>query len=95
MRTGRTAASFYLVTNDEAEEFRLVVAPARAPGRQAWTEVIAGTPDTRLVSAAVFGRYVVVEQRTAPRPSCASWTGTPASSGSSRPSARTYGWPFG
>jgi len=54
---------FYLITNDEAVEFRLVRAAAKAGAR--WTEVIAGSPDTRLVSASVFGRYLVVEQRHA------------------------------
>ncbi len=38
-------------------------APAARPGREGWTEVIAGAPDTRLVSCEVFGRYLVVEQR--------------------------------
>ena len=60
---GPDGGEFYLVTNDQASEFRLVRAPARAPGSAAWTEVIAGSPDTRLVSADVFGRYLVVEQR--------------------------------
>jgi oligopeptidase B len=60
---GPDGGEFYLVTNDQATEFRLVRAPARAPGSAAWTEVIAGSPDTRLVSADVFGRYLVVEQR--------------------------------
>jgi oligopeptidase B len=60
---GPDGGDFYLVTNDQAVEFRLVRAPARAPGRAGWTEVIAGSPDTRLVSAGVFGRFLVAEQR--------------------------------
>jgi len=60
---GPDGGEFYLVTNDGATEFRLVRAPAARPGRQEWTEVIAGSPDTRLVSCEVFGRYLVVEQR--------------------------------
>src|SRR5215831_5108584 len=60
---GPDGGEFYLVTNDQATEFRLVRAPARVLGSAAWTEVIAGSPDTRLVSAGVFGRYLVVEQR--------------------------------
>ena len=62
---GPDGGEFYLVTNDGAEEFRLVRAPAGAPGRAGWTEVIAGSPDTRLVSCDVFGRFLVVEQRHA------------------------------
>ena len=60
---GPDGGEFYLVTNDGATEFRLVRAPAARPGREAWTEVIAGAPDTRLVACEVFGRYLVVEQR--------------------------------
>jgi oligopeptidase B len=59
---------FYIVTNDGAEEFRLVSAPVGAPGRANWTEVIAGSPDTRLASCHVFGPYLVVEQRHAAAP---------------------------
>ena len=65
---GPGGGEFYLVTNDGAEEFRLVRAPARAPGRAGWTEVIAGSPDTRLVSCHVFGPFLVVEQRHAAAP---------------------------
>ncbi len=65
---GPDGGEFYLVTNDSAEEFRLVRAPARAPGRAGWTEVIAGSPDTRLVSCHVFGPFLVVEQRHAAAP---------------------------
>jgi oligopeptidase B len=65
---GPDGGEFYLVTNDVAEEFRLVRAPARAPGRAGWTEVIAGSPDTRLVSCHVFGPYLVLEQRHAAAP---------------------------
>jgi oligopeptidase B len=60
---GPDGGEFFLVTNAGAEEFRLVRAPARAPGEANWTEVIAGGQDTRLVSCEVFGRYLVVEQR--------------------------------
>ena len=65
---GPDGGEFYLVTNDGAAEFRLVRAPARAPGRANWTEVIAGSPDTRLASCHVFGPYLVVEQRHAAAP---------------------------
>ncbi|HEY2127017.1 MAG TPA: prolyl oligopeptidase family serine peptidase [Streptosporangiaceae bacterium] len=62
---GPDGGDFYLVSNDAAAEFRLVRAPVRAPGRDGWTEVIAGAADTRLVSCDVFGRYLVVQQRRA------------------------------
>ena len=60
---GPDGGEFFLVTNAGAVEFRLVRAPAAAPGEANWTEVIAGAPDTRLVSCDVFGPYLVVEQR--------------------------------
>ena len=62
---GPGPGEFFLVTNAEAEEFQLVAAPADAPGRARWRQVIAGSADTRLVSCDVFGRYLVVEQRHA------------------------------
>jgi len=65
---GPDGGEFYIVTNDGAEEFRLVRAPARSPGRASWTEVIAGSADTRLASCHVFGPYLVVEQRHAAAP---------------------------
>jgi oligopeptidase B len=64
---GPGGGEFYLVTNDEAAEFRLVRCPVPGPGRPAgedgWHEVIASASGTRLVSCDVFGRFVVVEQR--------------------------------
>jgi oligopeptidase B len=65
---GPDGGEFYLVTNDGAEEFRLVRAPARAPGRASWAEVIAGSADTRVESCHAFGPYLVVAQRHAAAP---------------------------
>jgi oligopeptidase B len=62
---GPGPGEFFLVTNADAEEFRLVAAPADTPGRARWREVIAGSPDIRLVSCDVFGRYLVLQQRHA------------------------------
>ena len=58
---GPDGGEFYLVTNAGAAEFRLLRRPVAGQGE--WAEVIAGTPGTRLVSADVFGRHVVVTQR--------------------------------
>jgi oligopeptidase B len=62
---GPGGGEFFLVTNAGAAEFRLVRAPATAPGSAGWREVIAGSAHTRLVRCDVFGRYLVVEQRHA------------------------------
>ncbi len=58
---GPDGGEFYLVTNDGAAEFRLVRGPVAGWGP--WTEVIAGSEGTRLVSCDVFGRHLVVTQR--------------------------------
>jgi oligopeptidase B len=64
---GPGGGEFFLVTNDRADEFRLVRGPViglpHAAGRGRWTEVIAGSGGTRLVSCDVFGRFLVAEQR--------------------------------
>jgi oligopeptidase B len=64
---GPGGGEFYLVTNDEAAEFRLVRGPVPGPGHReepdGWHEVIAGAAGTRLVSCHAFGRFLVVEQR--------------------------------
>jgi oligopeptidase B len=61
---GPDGGEFFLVTNAGATEFRLVRAAARAPGQAGWVEVIGPSPGIRLVSCDVFGRYLVVEQRS-------------------------------
>ncbi len=58
---GPDGGEFYLVTNDEAAEFRLVRRPLAGPREPAG--VIGGSDDTRLVSCDVFGRWLVVTQR--------------------------------
>jgi oligopeptidase B len=60
--SGPDGGEFYLVTNSGATEFRLLHGPAAGPGP--WTELIAGTDDTRLVSCDVFGHHLVVTQRS-------------------------------
>jgi len=62
---GPDGGEFYLVTNDEAVDYRLVRGPVPGPlsDLAAWQEVIAGATGTRLVSCHVFGRFLVVEQR--------------------------------
>ncbi len=63
MGTGRTAESFTWSQTTERLSSGWCDPRCGRPGREEWTEVIAGSPDTRLVSADVFGRYLVVEQR--------------------------------
>lgn len=63
---GPDGGELYLVTNDAATEFRLVMAPwgpVTAPGADGWREVVGESADTRLVSCDVFARYLVLTER--------------------------------
>ncbi len=52
-----------IVTNDGAQEFRLMRTPVASPGRASWTELIAEDPAERLVAADVFAQHVVLTVR--------------------------------
>ncbi len=59
---GRTAR-FLIVTNDGAEDFRLMEAPDDSPGRASWQEVIPARPGVRLDSVDPFADHLVVYER--------------------------------
>jgi oligopeptidase B len=54
---------FYIRTNWEAENFRLMSAPVGATPKDQWTEVIPHRDDVLLEGIEVFDRYLVVEER--------------------------------
>jgi oligopeptidase B len=54
---------FFVVTNDEAANFRLMVAPVAAPGRGQWREFLANRADTRIEDADAFAHHLVVSER--------------------------------
>jgi oligopeptidase B len=54
---------FLIVTNDGAEDFRLMEAPDAAPGRDHWREVIPARPGVRLDGVDPFARHLVVYER--------------------------------
>ncbi|NNC82637.1 MAG: S9 family peptidase [Flavobacteriales bacterium] len=56
---------FYVVTNWDAKNFRLMKTPVNAIGRDNWTEVIAHRPETLLEGIEIFKEFLVVEERTA------------------------------
>ncbi|MDW7761360.1 MAG: S9 family peptidase [Acidobacteriota bacterium] len=56
---------FYILTNDKAENFRLVSAPVSRPGKAHWTEVIPHRPDVLIQGIEVFKDYLVVGERKA------------------------------
>ncbi|HLX90002.1 MAG TPA: S9 family peptidase [Acidimicrobiales bacterium] len=55
--------TFVIVTNHEAENFRLMAVPADAPAGHPWREVIAHRSDVRLLGAEVFRRHVACYER--------------------------------
>ncbi|MBC7807156.1 MAG: S9 family peptidase [Akkermansiaceae bacterium] len=52
---------FYIRTNKNALNFRLVTAPIQSAGD--WTEILAHRPDVMLEDLAVFARHLVIEER--------------------------------
>ena len=54
---------FYLVTNDEAPNFRLVSAPESSPGRASWTPVLPYDPAVKLDAADAFREHLVLWER--------------------------------
>jgi oligopeptidase B len=54
---------FYIVTNDDAPNFRLVSAPVESPGRANWAAVLPYRPEIKLDSAEAFERHLVVWER--------------------------------
>ena len=51
---------FYIVTNDEAPNFRLVAAPASSPGREHWAPVLPYRPEVKLDAVEAFERHLVL-----------------------------------
>jgi oligopeptidase B len=54
---------FYLVTNDEAPNFRLMAAPVDTPGREHWRELVAHREDVRLLGVDAFARQLALYER--------------------------------
>jgi oligopeptidase B len=54
---------FLIVTNDDAEDFRLMEAPDDSPGRASWTEVIPAREGVRLDAVDPFAAHLVVYER--------------------------------
>jgi oligopeptidase B len=54
---------FLIVTNDEAEDFRLVETPVDSPARPHWRDVIPHRRGTRILAAEAFADHVVVHLR--------------------------------
>ncbi|MBV8587268.1 MAG: S9 family peptidase [Verrucomicrobia bacterium] len=55
--------TFYIVTNDQAENFKLMQAPVTSPGREHWTEFTPYDPGIYVESVEAFRDYLVIEER--------------------------------
>lgn len=53
----------WIVTNDDAVDFRLMQAPVDDARRANWTEVIPARPGVRLVAAQAFARWIAIAER--------------------------------
>ncbi|MGD0881140.1 MAG: S9 family peptidase [Acidimicrobiales bacterium] len=56
-------ARFLIVTNDGAEDFRLMEAPEDDPGRSRWTEVVPARDGVRLDAVDPFARHLAIYER--------------------------------
>jgi len=59
---------FYVVTNLDAPNFRLVEAPVESPGKEKWVEVVPHRPDVLLERVALFRDHLVLLERKAGLP---------------------------
>ncbi|MBK7747806.1 MAG: S9 family peptidase [Candidatus Obscuribacter sp.] len=55
--------NFYILTNEDAVDFRLIKCPIKSPGKDNWQEVIAHRPGVMLVDVDVFKTHLVVLER--------------------------------
>ncbi len=56
--------NFYITTNLDAKNFRLMKAPISAPGKENWTEMIAHRDDVLLEGIEIFKDFLIVEERS-------------------------------
>ena len=54
---------FYIVTNMDAQNFKLMKAPVKSPGKNNWTDVIPHRDDVLMEGIEIFKEYLVIEER--------------------------------
>lgn len=59
---------FYIVTNDDAINFKLMSAPVRSPGIDHWQAVIPHRPDVMLLDVSAFVDHLVIYEQSAGLP---------------------------
>ena len=55
--------NFWIITNDGAQNFRLMSAPVATPGREHWKEAIPNRNDVKLDGVDAFANYLVLQER--------------------------------
>jgi oligopeptidase B len=55
---------FYIITNFQAKNFRLMETDIANPSKENWREIIAHRPDVFLQNIEVFSKYLVLSERT-------------------------------
>ncbi len=55
--------NFYILTNWEAKNFRLMKTPVSKPSKENWEEVIAHRDDVLLENVEIFNKFLVLEER--------------------------------
>lgn len=55
--------SFFIVANEDAQNFKLLRTPVNAPGKENWVEVIPHRDDTLIETVNAFRDYLVLEER--------------------------------
>jgi oligopeptidase B len=54
---------FYILTNEDAANFKLMMTPTTTPGRANWTDVVPHREDVKLNSVESFARHLVLGER--------------------------------
>lgn len=54
---------FFIVTNDEVQNFRLVEAPVASPGKENWKELRRGSPTLFIEDVEAFTNHLVIHER--------------------------------
>jgi oligopeptidase B len=55
---------FYIRTNDQAQNFKLVKAPINSPSKENWSEVIPHRPEVLLEDFDLFSKFLVTQERS-------------------------------
>ena len=55
---------FYIRTNDQAQNFKLVKAPIANPSRENWIDVVPDRPEVLLEDFDLFSKYLVTQERS-------------------------------